>query len=141
MKDDIIEEVKMPQSKFLKVFPPDPIPYPKPNDNKFIVEFGIQTANYKDFQYDKYRNLYYKIVVHSQLLRNGKIKNSLLSNPWSIMVFDEHFELLKEFKMPKNKYINSYFYILEDGLYVLLQDEDNFDGNIEIQKIKVKNEN
>lgn len=141
MKDGIIEEIEMPQSKYLKDFPPKPIPNPKPNDNKFIVEFGIQTPNYKDFEYDKYRNLYYKIVVHSQPLRNGKIKNSFLSNPWSIMVFDEHYELLNEIKMPKNKYINSYFYILEDGLYVLLQDEDNFDGSIELQKIKVKYEN
>lgn len=140
LKGNKIEEIEMPQSKYLTNFPPEPIPYPTPHNSKYGAEFGIKIPSYVSFQYDKYRNLYYKIVNHSQELYDGKLKTTFLTRPWSIMIFNDKFELLKEMKMPKSKYFNEYFYILPDGIYFLLQDEDNFDGDIKLQKFKVEYE-
>lgn len=137
MSDNKIEEIELPNSKFLKDFPPEPYPYPTPESSKFNSEFSIKTPSYTNFIFDKYRNLYYKIVNHPQPIRNGNLKNTYNSKSWSIMIFNEEFELLNEIEMEGNKYFNNYFYIMKDGIYVLMQDEDNFDGNNKIQKIKV----
>lgn len=135
-----IEEIEMPQSKYLVEFPPEPIPYPTPNNSKFNSEYSIRTPSYVNFIYDSYRNIYYKIVNHRQPVNNGKLKNSYNSKPWSIMIFNKEFEFLDEKFMESGLYLNNYFFVMRDGLYILLQDENNYDGNISLQKFKVNYE-
>ena len=112
-----IEEIEMPQSKYLVEFPPEPIPYPTPNNSKFNSEYSIRTPSYVNFIYDSYRNIYYKIVNHRQPVNNGKLKNSYNSKPWSIMIFNKEFEFLDEKFMESGLYLNNYFFFIIDGLY------------------------
>lgn len=54
------------------------------------------------------------------------------------MIFDNNFKLLKEIKMEGGKYFYDSIFILEDGIYILKQDDNNFDGNIILQKFEVE---
>ena len=134
-----VKEVKLNRSKYLKNFPP--IVYDKSDiSNKYIFEYNMTIPQYHSFHYDKYRNLYYRIVLHGQdVFDENNKKNTHLSREWSIMIFDEYFNLLDEILFEKNIYHHSYFYVLEDGIYIALQSED-YENSVKLQKFEVDHE-
>ena len=140
IKNGKIEEIKLERSKYLENFPPEPQIYPPPS-NKYIFDYAIKLPCYNSFHYDKFRDLYYRVVSHKQALSNGKLKNTHSSKDWSVMIFDKDFNLLNEIKFKGGMYFYEHFDVRQDGIYVLMQDEDNFDGNVKLQKIKVEYEN
>lgn len=137
MKNNSINEIKLAKSKYLKSFPPQSQIYPPP-DNKYVFEYTIQTPLYYSLFYDKFHDLYFRIVAHKQSLYKNSLKNTIISRDWSIMIFDNNFKLLKEIKMEGGKYFYDSIFILEDGIYILKQDDNNFDGNIILQKFEVE---
>ncbi|MBC8146756.1 MAG: DUF4221 family protein [Bacteroidetes bacterium] len=91
------------------------------------------TSNYyKGIIYDKYKKLYYRIVVHEQNYENDNgTVNQFGDNPWSIMIIDENFEILNEIKFPPKALDFNKILITDKGLLIHKYYENNFRINHE----------
>lgn len=138
MKNEKIKEVKLQRSKYLKNFPPKTFDN-EVKENKYIFEYSLTVPYYHSFHYDKYRDLYYRIVIHEQELSINGVKNTHESRNWSIMIFDNEFNFLDEVFMKRNLYHFNYFFIFEEGLYFVLQNKSK-NKQQQIQRFKVLNE-
>lgn len=68
--------------------------------------------------YDKYRELYFLSVKHDVLQRTDieKVKDG--KGPWSLMVYNSDFELLKEILMPELTYAPENLLVCKQGLLI-----------------------
>ena len=102
-----VSELKL--SKFL-----DPV-----YGHKFLLE----TFSYGNLIYDKYRNVYYRIVNHgikTDAFSEEEIKEIYQSGHprFSIMILDNDFNIIGETLFPDSVFINYVMFIDEDGLYI-----------------------
>ena len=86
---------------------------------KFSSEYEITRSRYDALTYDKYRNLYYRVAIHSQDLVNidGSV-NEYNSNPWSIIILDSNFNIIDEVLMQANLYKPNFLNITKDGILI-----------------------
>lgn len=140
LSDDKQKDIKMEGSKYFSKFPPTPIsPDWQKKDDEYFLNYHIDKQFYSELIFDKYRKLFYRIVVHPQPLLNKKgKKNSVFTKNWSIMVFDKEFNFISEQYFKGSKYLNTYIFISRDGLIVTLDDKYNVDkGGIAYQLFKI----
>lgn len=116
------------KSKFVEKF----IPLDKnaPRTRKTSMKYSITRNKYVSIIYDKYRNLYYRIVQLGQELENddGTI-NDFGENPWSIIVMDEDFEVIDEIKMPRKIHNFNEIMVCREGLLVRKHRRDDDEPN------------
>ncbi len=90
----------------------------KMRDRKYNVKFQIKSGRYGGIFYDKYRNLYYRLVLHPQeLIDDENRPNRSWHRSWSIIVCDSNLEVIDEIYMKKKKYY-PYIYITSEGLLI-----------------------
>ena len=95
--------------------------------NGYSRKFEFKNGNYSSILYDKYRNLYYRVVRHNMKLKNGNRVNSYFDGKWSIIVMDSNFNILGEQVFAAKKYFYINILITKDGLLVSLSNPSNSD--------------
>ena len=100
---------------------------PKKKQKVKALDLMITSPAYPHIVYDKYRQLYYRIFLKEQELKNTEGKFSVLSDKkMYLMVFDEQFNLLKEIHLSRNKYFY-HLLVLPEGLAVSKMQRKNAD--------------
>ena len=103
------------KSKFWK----KPTPYPDDSARNFyfLKKYNRSETRYDRIIYDKYRNLYYRLVnLPTQFERgDGTIADG---NDWSCMILDSNFKVLDEIFFDYNKYFSYYFIPSPDGVLI-----------------------
>lgn len=92
-------------------------------------EYYLKTGKYLKILHDPYKKLYYRFVelpmsIEDAIYYSGR-SDALFSTSIVLMVLDEDFKVLNEFKLPDNKYIHWDFFVLEDGLYISANNPNN----------------
>lgn len=102
-------------------------------DKSFYRIQQYERPFYWELFYDKYRDLYYLQAIHSQKYKNedGTL-NGYFDRSWSILVFNQDFELLDEIYMEPKKYLFKNMVVTKDGLLISNNVESNpeFDPNL-----------
>lgn len=129
--DLILEKEIKFQSRYIDEFVP--ITEEEKKDRKFSSTQQIERPFYRNIYYDKYRDLYYLQAIHIQKYKNedGTL-NDYLDRSWSILVFNQDFELLDEIYMEPKKYLFKNMVVIKDGLLISNNVESNpdFDPNL-----------
>jgi hypothetical protein len=83
----------------------EPIEKDKYNELSAIIDAYTYNAQYSDLIYDKYHNIYYRVVLHKleKFNDHGKV-NDKNKRKWSVMVLDENLRKVKEVLMPGDKF-------------------------------------
>lgn len=78
---------------------------------------GYEHGNYNfSVKYDKYRNLYYRIVKHSFMNKQEDIRvTEYYEKPWSFIILDENFNYIDEIAFTGEECLTG-FVIMPDGL-------------------------
>ncbi len=134
LDNDILTKVpKKTESIFNPVFKP------MPDCNGENAEFDIEkyqydvakSARYESISYDKYRDVYYRIVLFpSDNLSKKNIEN--IDPKISIMVLDSEFNLLTEKMLPKNTYDFEDFFVSKEGFWVSTNNVNNPNFNEDV---------
>ena len=78
-----------------------------------------ESPAYHNIMYDKYRDIYYRIVEFPYEFKQGE---SPLDTPtgreFSIIIFDKDLNIIGETKFPGNKYLYKMSFVGRDGLYI-----------------------
>ncbi|MEM6269373.1 MAG: DUF4221 family protein [Bacteroidota bacterium] len=103
------------RSDYIKRFAPFRGDFTNPVDN---LRYESEQPRYWKVMYDSYRKLYYRIALHPQKFSDGAANRELYEKPWSIMVFDEKFEILGEQKFSAQQFFPIDMFVGKQGLYV-----------------------
>jgi len=95
----------------------------KYSDPVYGHKFLLETFSYGNIVYDKYRNVYYRIVNHginTDAFSKKEITEIYQSGHprFSIMILDNDFNIIGETLFPDSVFINYVMFIDEDGLYI-----------------------
>jgi hypothetical protein len=136
------KEIHLPRSKYIKDFPPPIFANNwKELRQSYIRTYWIDKPSYQQLIFDKYRNLFYRIVYHSQPLNDssGNYNDDFTRN-WSIMVFDESFKFINEQFFEGRKYQPFFTFVTSDGLIIPFHDryQNNNSNGITYQLFKIK---
>jgi len=72
---------------------------------------------YNNIKYDRFRNLYYRIVRHNQPFSNPDgTSNEYFDAPWSIIVLDKNLNVIDEISFKAREYILGRVVITKEGL-------------------------
>lgn len=95
-------------------------------NKKYNNSYHIEAPTYGQVIYDKYRNIYYRIVKHGQdeVNKDGS-KNDYFDRSWSIIVLDSNFKIIKEIYMQPKNYRFTDLVLTRDGLLI----SDNHENN------------
>ncbi len=90
----------------------------KKHTHEEAVKFDNEVGYYFNIIYDKYRNLYYRVVFHNQKERNedGTTNNRFNDRPWSIIVLDKNFNYIDEIIFSAKKYLSGRFLPTSRGI-------------------------
>ena len=78
-----------------------------------------QSGEYWHFMYDKYRDVYYRLVEHPCELGPGEYPmDEPKAREFSVIIFDKDFNIIGETKFPGNKYFYKMSFVGRDGLYI-----------------------
>jgi len=80
----------------------------------------VESPRYEYLAYDKYRNVYYRLVYHGESVNDidNPMSQREFHKTFSIMIIDENFNLIGETIMPDNTYIMDSFFINEAGMWI-----------------------
>lgn len=124
-------------SASLKSFELVPRTFDSQRDTNFLISKGI----YHRILYDPYRDLYYRVAVHEQPLKNEKTNrlNSAAQKVFSLIVLDGSLNYLGEVVF-ENKFEYSYlnFSICKEGILVPIYDNDENVVTFDIYNVVVK---
>ena len=80
---------------------------------------ATENPAYHNIMYDKYRDVYYRIVeLPYELKQNESPFDTPKGREFSIIVFDKDFNIIGETKFPGNKYFYKMSFVGRDGLYI-----------------------
>lgn len=101
------------------------------------VKREFETANYGNMYYDKYRKVYYRMAYPEINLDNNKdinyVKLTCLGRiKFSIIIMDEHFNIIGETLFPEYQYCPSVLFVHKDGLYICNNNPMEVDFNEDI---------
>jgi hypothetical protein len=101
------------------------LPMLKPNNN-YDLEYVLENIQYSGIIYDKYRDVYYRFVMHPIPYKddNGGI-NNFHSKPISIVLLNKSLEIIGETKLEDNKFTLSMYFVGKEGLFVSNSNPDN----------------
>ena len=78
-----------------------------------------ERGEYHNFMYDKYRDVYYRIVeLPYELKQNESPFDDHRGREFSIIIFDKELNIIGETKFPGNKYFYKMSFVGRDGLYI-----------------------
>ncbi len=115
---DSLFEKKNAKSKYVSNF----VSY-KANNIKSIEKRRkkfLNTAEYYNIIYDKYRNVYYRFVRFGVKITDNDDVMTMLKFPkqFAIMILDKDLNILGEQLMPKNTYNMNMYFVAPEGLYI-----------------------
>ena len=91
-------------------------------DNAVNMKQYFEDGHYRKILFDRFRNLYYRVVFHNQFYENpdGTV-NQRCENPWSIIVMDSNFRIIDEIFFEAKEFqahsiLNVSFLITSQGL-------------------------
>ncbi|MEB2785527.1 DUF4221 family protein [Algoriphagus persicinus] len=89
-----------------------------PHNEQFI--YIIENSSYARVIYDKYRKLFYRVTLIGRKLDTSIDESSMDNsrNQFSIVVFDENFQKIKEVLFPSKKYYHYAAFVGKNGLYL-----------------------
>ncbi|GAB4201115.1 MAG: hypothetical protein Fur0023_05200 [Bacteroidia bacterium] len=90
-----------------------------------VAEYLITNSRYYLLHYDPYREVYYRIVLHSYKYKEGKNVYLRTDVPWSIVVINKDFKVLKEVFFQPGKHYFNFFIILPEGVLIKQQSYEN----------------
>ena len=93
---------------------------------------SVESPSYHNIMYDKYRDVYYRIVRHPyELKANESPFEDPTGREFSIIIFDKDLNIIGETKFPGNKYLYKMSFVGRDGLYISENNSANpeFDEN------------
>ena len=80
---------------------------------------SLESPSYHNIMYDKYRDVYYRIVRHPyELKANESPYDDPNGREFSVIIFDKDFNIIGETKFPGNKYFYKMSFVGRDGLYI-----------------------
>ena len=91
-----------------------------------------EAPKYSHIMYDKYRDVYYRFAEHPyELSPDESPYVEPNGREFSVIVFNDQFEIIGETKFPGNKYFYKMSFVGRDGLYISENNEANpeFDEN------------
>ncbi|MBA3986330.1 MAG: DUF4221 family protein [Flavobacteriales bacterium] len=86
-------------------------------DYKKIEQYLVENFRYDIISFDPFRKQYYRVCLHKTNYENsnGTI-NKFVDKPFSIMVLDEKFNLIKEVVFPKAEFDFTKIFVVKEGL-------------------------
>ena len=114
-----------------------PVPINKQTEGKtevLISNNGQTQGAIRKLLYDKYRKLFYVFVIHSVNADAPEEKRSM-NRPWSLIIYTENFEKIREQKMPALHFDISLAVVCREGL--LISTNNNFNDSYERSKAKL----
>ena len=99
------------------------------NDVERYFTYLKSVGKYQSIEYDKYRDLYYRIINLPQEGDPNGQRNQDIVMPFSIMMLDKDFNILTEKKFPARKYDPNDYFITEKGLWISRNNEGAPDFN------------
>ena len=80
---------------------------------------ATENPAYHNIMYDKYRDVYYRIVeLPYELKQNESAFDTPKGREFSIIIFDKDLNIIGETKFPGNKYLYKMSFVGRDGLYI-----------------------
>ena len=80
---------------------------------------ATENPAYHNIMYDKYRDVYYRIVeLPYELKQNESAFDTPKGREFSIIIFDKDLNIIGETKFPGNKYFYKMSFVGRDGLYI-----------------------
>ena len=80
---------------------------------------ATENPAYHNIMYDKYRDVYYRIVeLPYELKQNESPFDTPKGREFSIIIFDKDLNIIGETKFPGNKYLYKMSFVGRDGLYI-----------------------
>lgn len=77
-----------------------------------IMKSSIRSNTYHPITYDKYRNLYYRVI---------RVKNETKNeNEYFLQIIDNQFKVVKEINLPNDKIYQNTYKVTKEGLYFQL---------------------
>lgn len=117
------------RSKYFNEFPPPVINNDSMAFSRYIIQFQRKTPFYYKLIYDKERKFLYRIVAHSQELKNKNGGNNLnLDRSWSVQLIDEDFKVISEWYFAPDKYNYTSFLITKEGFALMAINNTNQDN-------------
>lgn len=126
-KDTLVNEYKEVKSKYADTI----IPFKECDYSDVTTYFRYlkSVPRYRTITYDKFKNVYYRIVnLPSGDLPDGQ-RNQDIVMPFSIMVLDKDFTVITERKLPAKTYDPIDYFITEKGLWISNNNEGAEDFN------------
>lgn len=107
-----------------------------------IQKYNVEHSRYGRIYYDKYRNVYYRIVYPANTFdeKSKDIFHSKKKN-FSIIILDNEFNIIGETLFPDNLYVPELLFITKDGLFISTNNERNskFDEDLlNFERIELK---
>ncbi|MCH7397915.1 DUF4221 domain-containing protein [Belliella sp. DSM 107340] len=96
------------------------LPFTQKPEQQERIKKTIESINYKGILYDKYRNLYYRVVLNSTRY-DPKIHidyKAFFDQQLSIITLDSSFNMIDETILDKNVYTYSSMFVGPKGLYI-----------------------
>lgn len=126
-QDSLVAEYDSARSKYAEEI----TPYPdcELGDIAAYFKYVKSVARYRSINYDKFRNIYYRIVsLPTEQPADGQRTHDIVM-PLSIMVLDKDFNVITERKLPAYTYDPKDFFITIEGLWVSTANEgaEDFD--------------
>jgi hypothetical protein len=86
-------------------------------DRAYSISYQWHEPRYLDVIYNKYRDTYYRLVKHKDVLINEN-KVDMEQSTWSIIVMDSDLNVIHEYVLNRNEYSFMYAFPCAKGLYV-----------------------
>lgn len=100
--------------------------FEKINNFSEIAKYLIQNSRYHSILYDPYRELYYRIHLCKYTYYNKDNSINLRTDvPWSILVCNKEFKVIKEILFEPRTYYFNHIIITKDGLLIKKQSYAN----------------
>lgn len=95
-------------------------PFSKKPENSERIKWTIENINYKGILYDKYRNVYYRVVLNPAEFEPTKYIDykAFFDQQISIITLDSNFKKIDETLLPQYEYTYSSMFVGPKGLYV-----------------------
>ena len=120
------------KSKYLNNFPKCDIS--QAANREYNAKFQMEMPTYYTLLYDEYRQLIYRLCLHSQKSVDSKtaMVNDYFDREWSLMVINKDLDVLKEIKFPARVYLCQETCITKDGILISKNNENNpnFEPNV-----------
>jgi hypothetical protein len=96
------------------------ISYDKQKTFEDVEKTSLNNPEYRSIYYDKYRNLFYRIVYPGfEAKSNDNIRQKIQFPEWfSIIILDENFNVRGETNLEPNKYFIRNMFVEKEGLYI-----------------------